>query len=448
MSAINRNTPPKATLQICAATPVYQGKKIISKGAKTTRICFDDLPDEKYRIALSKCCLASQRLFPLLVNGEYTFVWLNTNSLSKRFGLPKGLFKQYLDLGPIIESVRNKLDFQAPKNDPSEDDGIEIPMLPIPSSHQLQLEEMAKLAKLENRDIYLSKALYNIPENVVISHDGFVSNGPRTKIGYGAHAVVHKSIDHDGHPIAQRSSYDIPKAKQLFQNLELFKGKRGILQTLSTAFYTDEKGRMVAVSFHPLYEHELFVVITKNNIVWSEQDAFDAAFDLLSGLVEMGKIGEHRDLSAQNVLTRRMKGRIEVVISDLEYFSTHAESKTSPSVSIWTSPELIKGGGSPIEIDPKRDVWSAGAMLFCIFQKPIRKSVHFFPWGSMKQEVLPKMAPPLQTQEKIDQQISTIGFRPAVLELIRGMVRVDPKERWTGENALTHLVNTCRPAIA
>jgi hypothetical protein len=431
----------KGSIQTCAAPPIRKGTQITSKGSKTTRICLERLPEDEFKIAgtLNQWFHCGSIPFYVLIDGCRKKVWLNLKSLVQRFHLPaKVIQKASKDgaLGRIVQLAKDKFAFQPPENAPMTSDGSDmIPMLATSKATLPPLLEIATQIKGQNRDFRLSKKIYDISKSILITRDGFIAIDERSRVGKGGYAVVKRSATHTGVPIVRRICKDPEKWERRFQNLKLFKGKRGVIDTLATAVYENKMGKIKAVSYHPAYEKDLFELL--NNDELSETDSFDLAHDLLFGLVEIAKKGMHGDLTAENVLTRRVKGRMEAVIADLDTFTAKEEAKGEVLSNIWAAPETIKvGWTAPNE---KRDVWPAGVMLFLIFQKLVNKRRRIFPWmGGLKRWELNSKALPFLTQAKMDAYIEVLRFSPAIATLLKGMLRVDPVQRWTAQKALDH----------
>ena len=129
---------------------------------------------------------------------------------------------------------------------------------------------------------------------------------------------------------------------------------------------------------------------------------------------------------------------MEAVISDLDTFTGKGEAKGTIISSTWAAPETIQGRRIIDQIPPdeRRDVWPVGVILFHILQQPSSKQITTLPWLRYGKGSLKRNTPFYQTQEKIDGYIAARQFSPAVEQLLKGMLRVNPEERWTAHQAL------------
>lgn len=441
MNALQIQNLPKGYLETSSAPPIRNGNRIISKGARTTRIGFDQLPDDEYRIAgtLSNFCHFYKVPFHIEINGKCQRVWLNLQSLIKRFHLPESVIlraSQQSDLQRIIDLAKDKIAFQPPVNGAAEGNEM-VPMLSRDKDQMAPLDEIVRQAREQNRDIKLSRRVYNIPRSVLITQGGFVAFNEPKFIGKGGYSVIKKSATRTGLAIVRRTCKNPGNRERIFQNLELFRGKKGVIDTLATSVYVNKMGKTKAVSYHPAYQKDMYYLIRDNDPL-SEQDTFDITHHLLLGLVEVAKRGMHGDLTADNVLTRRENSRMEAVISDLDTFSGKGEAKGMIISSTWAAPETIQGRKIKDKIPPdeRRDVWPVGVMLYHIFQQPANKRIEALPWLRFDKWSLKRNAASYQTQEKIDGYVTARHFSPRVEQLLKGILRVDPKERWTAKQAL------------
>jgi len=453
MCAATHSLLPKGSLEICGSPPIYKEGKLISKGSKTTRVCFEDLPDEAYRIAvsLSKCCNVGTLPFHLMIHNKRQRVSLNLQSLIKRFGLPERVIRaasENRSLGRIIQLVKDKLAFQVYQEAPLLDDNKgDVPMLSKGNSALISLQEIAHQAVEQQRGIKLSKKIFDIPLSIEVTRDGFIASLSPSDIGKGAHAVVKKAKGSDQTPLARRVCKEGELYERLFQNMQRFKRKKGLLDTYSTEVFINKMGKSKAVSYHPAYEKELFDLIHDREN-YSERDVLDIAHHLLTGLAEIAKVGMHGDMTLENALARRVAGRMEAVISDFESFSLLTEAQGEIFLNIWSAPETIRGARKTsfsISPEQKRDVWPLGAMLYCIFQKQIKKNITLFPWLVLSKRELAFKAPLLQTKENIDRYINRLEFHPAIATLLKGMLQVEPAQRWTAQQALDYFENNLLP---
>ncbi len=441
MSALQITNSPKGFIETSSAPPIRNGNRIISKGSKTTRIGFDQLPDDEYRIAgtLSNFCHCNKVPFLMLIDGKCQRVWLNLQSLIKRFHLPESVIlkaSQESRLQRIIDLAKDRIAFQPPENGPA--DGNEmVPMLSRDKDQMAPLDEIVRQAREQNRDIRLSKRVYNIPRSVLVTRGGFIAYDDRKFMGKGGFSVIKKSATRNGMAIVRRTCKDPENRERIFQNLELFREKKGVINTLATSVYVNKMGKTKAVSYHPAYQKDIYYLIRDNDAL-SEQDTFDITHHLLLGLVEIAKRGMHGDLTADNVLTRRENNRMEAVISDLDTFTGKGDAKGTIISSTWAAPETIQGRRIIDEIPPdeRRDVWPVGVMLYHILQQPANKRITTLPWLRYGKGSLKRNTPFYQTQEKIDGYIAARQFSPAVEQLLKGMLRVNPEERWTAQQAL------------
>lgn len=151
----------------------------------------------------------------------------------------------------------------------------------------------------------------------------------------------------------------------------------------------------------------------------------------------------HGDLKPANILfTQDPDGTIQLFLADFGYTNRRSGVAGSPD---WVSPEqgrrwhqyLLHLPYDKVILGNALDVWATGLIIASLL------SEEFFPGAFIKVEGKEKVLESLSLlkQKSVDEQIrhyrrhSSRTLRP-VWDIVRGMLSVDPEDRWTAEEAL------------
>jgi serine/threonine protein kinase len=182
-------------------------------------------------------------------------------------------------------------------------------------------------------------------------------------------------------------------------------------------FFTDEKCYYLVQDYCPY--GSLFHLITREGIK-SGIHASKLFYQIVSGVSYCHQRGvAHRDLKSLNIL---LDEREHIKICDFgfcAFFSENGKMDTCCGSPCYASPELLNN----IEYDAKKaDIWALGVVLFELLTGKR-------PWNVSN---IPQMIKAIISGSfKIPNNL-----RPAQVELIQGMLKVDPNERMTIEKVL------------
>lgn len=425
-----RNTPrePAGKLERSEA-PKIQTRAWTSSGKKKERFCFDDLNEDCFKIAASAAgCFWScgdYQIARVTLDGHSEIVWINVNSMAKRFDLPQDVILSNLsNLGKIIRLVQEKRLFQTPSEEvlssSKEDAGIPLLSIPNPFPSMVPLEKIAKIADEQSRCFRLSKRCYHLAKSIDVFPGGFFAIDTGELLGAGASARVKASTTLQGIRIARRKATfylsDLKSQAEILRQIKIlneFRGKIGILDTLAMGVYENKRGMCVFISIHPRYDQDF-------NASWkkkpSEKDRLKMTHELLQGFRTIAEKGVHRDISYSNIFLLTTQP-FKAVIGDLEFFRYHDEEEDG----VWNHDI------GPERYGIKREVWDVGKALYYMLQshdvlKPLL-------WGSRKSKI---------NQENLDKSIQSCDFPPEIESLLRGMLALDPNARWTAEQSLEY----------
>ena len=425
--------------------PKIQAKTWTSFGKKKDRLCLDDLNEDCFKVATCVvgcflCCGDYERA-RVTFDGHSETVWVNINSMVKRFDLPRDVILGNLsNLGKIVRLVQEKRLLQAPSEESvsSNEEVIGIPLLLIRNEFPslIPLERIAKIADEQGRCFRLSKRCYHLVKSIDVYPGGFIAIDTGKFLGAGANGRVKISTTLQGVEVARRAvTFSVSNLEyqagilRFIKILNEFKGKTGILDTLAMGVYENKKGRCKFVSFHPLYDQNLNKV-WKNNP--SEKDRLKMAHELLQGLNTIAEKGMHRDLSYQNIFLRTTKG-FEAVIGDLELFQYHEDGID----------RIANSRVGPEKKGIQREVWDLGTALYYVLQS----NFTYLPWNDPKRILIMdsgdmifslSKAQALINQENLDKSMASCNFPPELESLLRGMLALDPNARWTARQSLEH----------
>ncbi len=375
----------------------------MSKGKEKWRIKFAELPYLEYYVAEEKIggCFGSKALpFTIFINSSRETIWLNFESLRKRFNL---------DGRTLIDaSLNDRLDQLVEK---------------------VKIRILKKSIDWQSASIRFSKKVdLTLTESVTINPNGFVAIDHGNKIiGQGGNAKVKLSRDLDGTLMARRICLNPKLHRELFPHLHLFRNKIGIIHTIDMAVYTNKNRQQKAVSYHPLYDHNLREALKEDR--FTPSDRMKIASDLLIGLATIADQGFHGDIRMDNILLRRVDGECEAVICDFDFFNYAATRN-----HICAAPELIFKMDEGIVANSKMDVWSLGAIFYFLFQTEERKST--LPSVVLSSGYVNENAAYEITQENINQKIVSKNFPNKIGILLTGMLQVEPEKRMTAREAL------------
>ncbi len=383
------------------ATPLGDGKG----GSKRLRLCFKDLEDPAYRIALTTrcgCCLAPQNKnnscsFTVLCEGKPKVVSLNKKSLKHRLKISERL----LEKGVLEDNLMRLVCVKFFQNDFS-------------------------LARQYVTQGHFSAKDYGLDGSIYIG-DGITAMGiKKSLIEKGGFAKVKKAVTSEGEALARRICALDNKHKQIIlKSVETMKrlcGRTGLIDLRGIVSYRSLKGENKIVTFHRLYPTDLFKRLNaKLAIPFETKIAF--ARQLFTALRSLD--GAHGDLKPENIL---IDGD-QLVLTDFDFYRSKGETKPHFLESYkWAPPEALLEKNIVVE---KLDVWAAGLILFYLFTNGT-PYIRIFPWqlknyGSNAFTLFP--------QKTIDSMIEDAPLSPLMKELVSNMVVINVANRWTVEEA-------------
>lgn len=426
--------PPETAVKRCRATSI-SGVFGVSPGKRKRRLCFQDLEGEFLKIALSfqqeKCTsFVRDRLkIWVCVQGGGQELWINLKSATKRFDLPGDvLCANAHSVARILRLVQEKRLFQLPNF--TETSHLLFPSIPFDC--MVSFEEMSRIAHAQRIFYRLSKRCYHLANSIDVCPDGFIAIDLRTVIGVGANAQIKLFQTPQGEKIARRTimffqgeevkRLQIRRAVKVFN---FFRNQEGLLNTLSCGIYENKFGVYKFVTYHPLYDQNLVCLELKKEVLFRER--LKMAKQLLKGLVIIAERGVHRDLSYANILLNTTT--CSAVISDFEFFKFDEEGDKA----------IVNPCGGPEEEGKPREVWDIGNALYYLL-KP--KGYPSLPWDDCDGPAAWKeKRKTMITQENLERAMESFRFSSELETLMRGMLALNHKERWTAKAALGYLSN-------
>jgi len=159
---------------------------------------------------------------------------------------------------------------------------------------------------------------------------------------------------------------------------------------------------------------------------YTELDARNLTLTLLRAVGGMHSLGiVHRDLKPQNLLLRDEKDNSSIKVADFGFarrVHTPESLTTRVGTPTYVAPEVLKN----IPHDHRVDLWSIGVIVFVLL-------VGYPPFMEDDQ---PKLFQKIRTGEWSFHEDDWKHISRDAKDLIRGFLQVDPKDRWTIEQAL------------
>ena len=159
---------------------------------------------------------------------------------------------------------------------------------------------------------------------------------------------------------------------------------------------------------------------------YTERDARDLAKTLLKAVASMHLANiAHRDIKPQNLLLRRQDDHSNVKIGDFGFARrVHTPNSLTSRVGTptYVAPEILKN----IPHDQRVDLWSVGVVIFVLL-------VGYPPFLEDDQAVL---FDKIRMGEWSFEEDDWKHISNDAKDLIRGLLCVDPKDRWTVDDAL------------
>ena len=276
---------------------------------------------------------------------------------------------------------------------------------PLPTS---AVEALQNYAKKYDQIIRFSAGYFELKSSVTATPNLVAIDIKKSLIAKN-NGKIKLSMLPDGTKVVRRSAvYD----SKMVKILTLFRNKPRVLPTLSMARYTNKKGEDILVSYHPLFDMDLFKALMESDLLLDFKRQVHVCKQIISGLKEIHKLGTHGDLYLKNIL---INTNGYVVISDLESFKPHHGSRKEWGRALpcpWSPPE-VRGVADRPYSDCNQDVWSLGLIFHCLFQKSKRKILYFD--GC--------------TQEEIRRDIINRDFPSLISRMLFSMLQINPAER-------------------
>jgi hypothetical protein len=445
------------SLEVCRAPAISLDGRIISQGKETLRFRFDSPPFSHFQIAAkrTKPLFFADRyrgFFVQLADGQMDYVWLHRKSLSKRLNLSEEEMDgvRWKD---FVRIAQDKFLLQSEEEAPSEKLTPLISRTVAISNKLKSWPEIAAVARQQRRGFHLSKERYHLENAWDVTETGVVARNRDEQLGKGSYTRVTVVVSLDHEWLARRMLYETDLAARVFRIWKHFAGKRGILDTLGTLVYLDEEYREIAVSLHPRFDQNL----STRSPICIEKSCKEVVHDLLIGLATLAKDGMHGDLYSKNLLTRWnvKKNKQEAAICDLDSFTFYHEGNGSLFIYDVSCPEMMRIAKSRTVVtapNPIHEVWPMGLILFEILQLSTKdsKSRVPLPWRQKPHrydienpEDIHELTKTHHRQDKIDAMIDRAGFTLPFTRLLKEMLQVDPKQRWTAERALQYFESFC-----
>jgi serine/threonine protein kinase len=399
---------PRGELVLSEALPILDGKKVTSKGELKPRLRLSDLKGDEYQIATeSDRCGTESVWFSVMIRGRECAVQMNANSLRKRLNCPLQavrMFSQLDRLDLLIEPLLLKQLIQIAR-----DSGI-----------------VQRFSKHDPR--------FNLQKSITISPTGFVAIDEAKKMaGKGGNARVKLCRGLHGEEMVRRISLHDDENdglnRRLEQTFKLFENTPGVLDTHAALRYRNKKGKVIFVSYHPRYEMDLFHVL-KGHLPFAM--AKQISFNLVQGLALIARKGYHGDLKPENILVK-FGTPVEAVICDFDFFNGgYAQNHC------WTPPEFLLEHPQVPEANRKMDIWTLGCTLHALLQHPKHSTYSEIYSIFDKEGVLNMSMKKFFTQERIDRKIEKTIDCSSIALLLKGMLRVNPRERWDAQRVLEY----------